>query len=255
MRMIDSHCHFDDVRFDHDRDAAYRRAIQAGVLAQVIPGVTAQDWPRIERICQRYRGLYPAYGVHPLFLHLHGEGDIQTLDAWLDKKQRVAVGECGLDFFVENPQRERQQWWFESQLALAQNHHLPVIIHARRAVEEVINTLRHFPTLHGVLHSYSGSEQQARRLMEMGFMMSFGGPVTYDRAQRLRKLVSQLPLDYIMLETDAPDQPDQHNRGGRNEPAMLGRVLDSISELRDEPADVIAEITTQNAFRLFGISA
>ncbi len=236
-----------------DRDQAYQRARNAGVSAQIIPGVSAKNWSRIKTMCGHYQGLYPAYGMHPMFLHDHTQGDIELLDAWLDGSECVAVGECGLDFYIEDPQRTQQQMWFESQLALAQNHGLPVIVHARRAVEEVILTLRRFPSLSGVLHSFSGSEQQARLLIDMGFLLSFGGPVTYPNARRLRSLVAVLPLDAVMLESDAPDQPDVDNRGGRNEPALLGRVLSTFADLRSETAGEIATATTANAQRLFRI--
>jgi len=253
MNLVDSHCHFDDSRFDCDRPQAYQRAREAGVIMQIVPAVTHESWGRLKYVCREYSGLHPAYGLHPMFTHLHQKWHIDALDSQLANEKAVAVGECGLDYYIDNPNRERQMELFEAQLKLAIKYQLPVIIHARRAVEEVINSLRRFPGLRGVLHSYSGSEQQAEHLIEMGFMMSFGGPVTYPGANRLRRLVSRLPLRAIMLESDAPDQPDVENRGGRNEPALLGRVLGTIAEIRNEPANEIAFQTTLNAGRLFGI--
>ena len=255
MNLIDSHCHFDDARFDPDRAAAYDRARTAGVVAQIVPAVTRDSWDKLKRVCREHPGLYPAYGLHPMFIQLHQDSHIDALDRQLTGENAVAVGECGLDFYIEAPDRERQIELFEAQLKLAVKHRLPVIIHARKAVEEVSNSLRRFPGLRGVLHSYSGSEQQARRLIEMGFLLSFGGPITYPGASRLRHLVKQLPLNAIMLESDSPDQPDAENRGGRNEPALLGRVLNSIAELRQESAEEIALQTTANALELFGITA
>ena len=254
MRLVDSHCHFDDNRFDADRDAAYARAREAGVVAQIVPAVTRYSWQKLAGICRNYAGLYPAYGLHPMLVNQHEDSDLKALDRQLDNEKAVAVGECGLDFYIENPNRERQRQLFEAQLELARKYRLPVIVHARKAVEEVINTLRSYPGLRGVLHSYSGSEQQAQRLIELGFMMSFGGPLTYPNANRLRHLISRLPLDSIMLESDAPDQPDANNRGGRNEPALLGRVLNAVAEIRSESAEEIAAKTTANACRLFGLS-
>jgi TatD DNase family protein len=252
--LIDSHSHFDDRSFDPDRDAAWQRAREAGVEAQIIPAVTAADWPRVKEVCQRYTGLYPAYGLHPMFCHLHREQDLETLQQWLQVEKPVAVGECGLDYYIENPDKEQQQHIFEAQLELAQEHKLPVIIHARKAVEEVIQTLRRYPNVRGVLHSYSGSEEQALRLMELGFKMSFGGPVTFPRASRLRKLVSRLPLEAILLETDSPDQPDSSHRNQRNEPAYLPLILQEISSLRQEPPELVAETTSNNTKALFGIA-
>lgn len=253
MLLIDSHCHFDDERFENDRDRAYQRAREAGVAAQIVPGVQAAWWPRVRQTCRRYPGLYPAYGLHPMFMTQHRPEDIDDLEKWLSCEKPVAVGECGLDFFIQHPARESQQAYFEAQLALAQRYRLPVIIHARRAVEEVINTLRQYPGLTGVLHSFSGSMQQALRLIDIGFLMSFGGPLTYPRAKRLRLMAGNLPLHAIMLESDSPDQPDADIRGQRNEPARLGRVLATLAELRKESPEQIARTTRENAERLFGV--
>lgn len=253
MRLVDSHCHFDDDRFDVDRAAAYSRAREAGVVAQIVPAVAQNSWHKLSIICQNYPGLYPAYGLHPMLVGLHQDSHVTALDQQLTIEQAVAVGECGLDFYIDNPDRERQLQLFEMQLELARKHSLPVIVHARKAVDEVIICLRHYPRLRGVLHSYSGSEQQAQRLIELGFMMSFGGPITYPNANRLRLLVSRLPLESIMLESDAPDQPDAENRGGRNEPALLGRVLNAVAQIRTESAAEIAAQTTANACRLFAL--
>lgn len=254
MKLIDSHCHFDDSRFEADRSQAYQRARAAGVVAQIVPAVTRESWARLKSVCREYPGLYPAYGLHPMFMHQHEESHIEALAVQLASEKAVAVGECGLDFYIKDADRERQMALFHAQLKLAEKNMLPVIIHARKAVEEVINSLRRFSRLRGVLHSYSGSEQQAQRLIEMGFLLSFGGPVTYPGANRLRQLVSRLPLDAIMLESDSPDQPDIQNRGGRNEPALLRRVLNSITELRKESAEEIAFQTTSNALKLFNIT-
>ena len=255
MQLVDSHCHFDDACFDGDREAAYQRALSAGVKRQIVPSIKSDWWPRVRRICEQYPGLYPAFGMHPMFLPEHRPQDIVALEKWVKDESPVAIGECGLDFFIELPDRKGQQRFFEAQLELAQECKLPVIIHARRAVEEVINTLRHYPGIRGVLHSFSGSEQQAHRLIEQGFLMSFGGPITYPRAKRLRQLVSNLPLEALMLETDSPDQPDAENRGKRNEPARLSLVLETISTLRQESPKKIAAVTTHNAQELFGLSA
>jgi TatD DNase family protein len=253
-RLIDAHAHFDDACFDADREAALQRARGAGVEGQIIPGVKADWWPRIRRLCQEHVALHAGYGLHPMYLTDHREADLDRLAEWLERESAVAIGECGLDFYIEHPQPERQQYYFEAQLALARDNALPVIIHARRSVEEVINTLRRYPGLRGMLHSFSGSEQQAERLIGMGFYLSFGGPITYPRAKRLRRLVSRLPLDGILLETDAPDQPGSRHRGERNEPAFLPEVLEAVSRLRDESPAWIAERTRANTCRLFNLS-
>jgi TatD DNase family protein len=254
MQLIDTHCHFDDDSFDSDRTQALARAHSAGVCAQIIPAIARRWWPRVKTVCDRYPEIYPAYGLHPMYLSEHTQDDLRELADWIEREKPQAVGECGLDFYIDDPDKQAQQRFFEGQLELALHYRLPVIIHARRAVEEVINTLRNYPGIRGVLHSYSGSLVQAERLIEMGFMMSFGGPITYARANRLRQLVADLPLDSILLETDAPDQPDSSHRGERNEPAYLGLILSTLSELRGEPETLIAEATSANAQRLFGIA-
>ena len=251
MQLIDSHSHFDDESFDADRTEALARAHAVGVIEQVIPAVKAAWWPRIRQLCLDYPELHPTYGLHPMYLADHLPADLESLRDWAAREKPVAIGECGLDFYIDDPQPDQQQFYFEGQLAVAREFDLPVIIHARRAVEEVINTIRRFPGVRGVLHSYSGSEQQARRLIDLGFVMSFGGPVTYERANRLRKLIRTLPLDAILLETDAPDQPDCGHRGERNEPAYLPTVLQTISRLRSEPMERIAQQTRGNTRRLF----
>ena len=253
MLLIDSHCHFDDERFDADREQAYRRARSAGVAAQIVPGVQSRWWPRVRQTCSRYSGLYPAYGLHPMFMAQHRREDIDELEKWIRQEQPVAIGECGLDFFIDEPERRSQRDYFDAQLALAQRYRLPVIVHARRAMEDVINALRSYPGVLGVVHSYSGSMQQALRLIDLGFLMSLGGPLTYPRAKRLRLLAGTLPLEALMLESDAPDQPDVDNRGNRNEPARLNRVLATLAELRSESAEEIAAATSRNAEQLFQI--
>ncbi|MEJ2528874.1 MAG: TatD family hydrolase [Gammaproteobacteria bacterium] len=251
--LIDSHCHFDDRSFDQDRQDAWQRARDSGVMAQIIPAVIADDWTRVKQNCQEFSGLFPAYGLHPMFCHKHSNGDLQTLREWIEREQPVAVGECGLDFYIPDPDKKRQFGLFEAQLDIASEFNLPVIIHARKAVDDVINLLRDHPSLRGVLHSYSGSLQQAERLVEMGFLMSFGGPVTYPRATRLQQVVAELPLEAIMLESDAPDQPDSQHHGQRNEPSYLPLILQQISEIRGQSPEMISNQTSINAMKLFGI--
>jgi TatD DNase family protein len=253
MHLIDSHCHFDDASFDHDRDEAYRRARKAGVGTQILAGVSASLWPKLKQVVARYPGLYAAYGLHPMYLAEHRPEHLIELERWVETERPVAIGECGLDFFIPNLSQERQIDYFAAQMRIARDHRLPVIIHARRAVDHTIKTVRHFPRVKGVVHSFSGSEQQAKQLLSRGFLLSFGGPVTYQRAQRLRRLIQTLPLEGFLLETDAPDQPGATHRGERNEPAFLPEILTTVAELRDQDPDEIVAATTRNAMKLFGI--
>ena len=251
LNLVDSHVHLDDAAFADDRDAVIERAGAAGVGTMIIPAVDATSWPRIKALCANHPQLFPAFGLHPMYLAQHAPEHIDTLPSWLNDANVVAVGEIGLDFHVEGLDHELQRHYFTSQLMIARERELPVIVHARGALEEVILTLRRMPGIRGVVHSFSGSEQQAQQLWRMGFHIGIGGPVTYDRAQRLRRIVAQMPIEFLLLESDAPDQPGATHRGQRNEPAHITEVLRCIAAQRDESEASIAEATTANVRRLF----
>ncbi len=253
--LIDSHCHLDAPEFDADRAAVIAEARSHGVSAQILPAVAAAGWPRLQAICQQAPGLYPAYGLHPMYLPQHQPSDLPLLRQWLQDGSAVAVGECGLDFFVEGLDPARQHEFFQAQLELAREFQLPVIIHARRAVDAVIAAIRRTGPLRGVVHSFSGSPEQARQLWDLGFLVGLGGPVTYERAQRLRRLAAGMPLEFLLLETDAPDQPDAGIRGQRNAPARLATIAHAIAELRGIPMAELALATSANARRLFNLPA
>lgn len=253
--LIDSHCHLDAEAFDGDRDAVVARARSAGVRRQVVPATHAGNWRKLREVCAGDDGLFPAYGLHPMFLAQHEPGHLEDLHAWLERERPVAVGECGLDYYIDEPDRDAQQRYFDAQLRLAHDFDLPVIIHARRAVDAVIAAIRQVGGLRGVVHSFSGSRQQAEQLWDLGFLLGLGGPVTYERAKRLRRLAAGMPIEHLLLETDAPDQPDAAIRGERNEPARVATVCEVIAGLRDEGPETIAEATTANAIRLFGLPA
>jgi TatD DNase family protein len=230
--LVDSHCHLDAEEFDADRDAVIARARAAGVAAQIVPAVDAASWEKLRAVCATTPGLYPAYGLHPMSLERHRPEHLTALREWIERERPVAVGECGLDFFVDGLDAAQQRTYFDGQLRLAREFALPVIVHARRAVDDVLAAIRRFAPLTGVVHSFSGSADQAKRLFESGFLIGLGGPVTYERAQRLRGLAATLPIESLLLETDAPDQPDSAHRGQRNEPARLATVRDTIAQLR-----------------------
>jgi TatD DNase family protein len=249
--LVDSHSHFDAPEFDADRQAALERARAAGVTRQVVPAITAASWPKLRDVCALDAGLFPAYGLHPMYLADHRPGHLDDLRAWIERERPVAVGECGLDFFVDGLDADEQQRYFDGQLRLAREFDLPVIVHARRALDAVIASIKRVGQLRGVVHSFSGSPEQARQLWQLDFMIGLGGPVTYERANRLRTLARTMPLDFLLLETDAPDQPDAGIRGQRNEPSRLSAVCDVIAALREASPGDIAATTTRNAERLF----
>ena len=256
--LVDSHCHLDAGEFDAVRAAVIARAQAAGVTRQLVPAVDAGGWPKLREVCAASPGLFPAYGLHPMYLARHRPAHLVDLRDWIDRERPLAIGECGLDYFVDGLDPDAQQPYFEGQLALANEFDLPVIVHARRAVDAVIAAIRRIngdrgDGLRGVVHSFSGSREQAGQLWKLGFLVGFGGPVTYERAQRLRKLAGTLPIEQLLLETDAPDQPDAGIRGQRNEPARLPRVLHTIAQLRGEDPEAVALATTRNAERLFAL--
>lgn len=259
--LVDSHCHLDDDAFDGDREAVLRRAHAAGVTRQIVPAVHAAGWPKLREVCLADPGLHPAYGLHPLALAAHRPEHLTELREWIERERPVAVGECGLDYFVDSLDRDAQAGWFDAQLRIARDFDLPVIVHARRAVDAVIAALRKVGgsgsgpgrALRGVVHSFSGSPQQARQLWDLGFLLGLGGPVTYPRANRLRRLAAAMPLDFLLLETDAPDQPDAAHRGQRNEPGRLPQVLAVIAALRGQDPAVVAAASTRNAERVFAL--
>ena len=252
--LVDSHAHLDAPEFDADRDAVLARARAAGVTRQIVPAVTAASWPKLRDLCATEAGLLPAYGLHPMYLDDHRDTHLAELRAWIEREHPIAVGECGLDFFVEGLDPARQALFFDGQLRLARDFDLPVVVHARRAVDAVLAAIRRFGPLRGVIHSYPGSADQAKRLFDLGFLVGIGGPVTYERANRLRTLAATLPIECLLLETDAPDQPDSDHRGQRNEPARLVRVRDTVAELRGMTPAELAAATTANAERLFRLS-
>ena len=253
LRLFDSHSHLDVPEFDADRPQVLARAKSAGVLEQLVPAVDHASWPGLRDACAQDPGLHPAYGLHPVYLERHQPAHLQALREWIEREHPRAIGECGLDFFVEGLDADAQRMYFQGQLEMAREFDLPVVVHARRAVEEVIVTCKRIGGLRGIVHSFGGSPEQARQLADLGFLVGIGGPVTYERARRLRRLAAEAPIDWLVLETDAPDQPDASHRGQRNEPARLVDVLDVVARLRGEDPAAVAEATRANVRRLLGL--
>ncbi len=253
MQLIDSHVHIDDEALTTDLADVLSRASSAGVIAQIVPGIHFNNWPRIRSLCTDHDELYPCYGLHPRFMPHHQPQHLHDLAQWLGRERPIAVGECGLDYSTKAVDKPAQQHLFAGQLSLAREFRLPIIIHAHKAVEDVITLVRSSGHSKGVVHSFNGSLQQAMRLIDQGYKLGFGGALTYTRATRLRKLVKRLPLECLVLETDAPFQPPSTYTGQRNEPSYLAEVLHCISELKDTPIEAVAQVSTQNAIDLFNL--
>jgi len=184
LQLVDSHCHLDDDRFDQDRQQVVDRARALGIHQMVVPATTRLRWPRVEQVAEIYADVYAAYGLHPMFMDEHQPQDVEALDAWLDAHPAVAVGECGLDFFRGDEDQQAQLELFRGQLKIARNHDLPVIIHARKALDLVLREIRHSGIKKGVIHSFSGSLQQARQLVDHGFKLGIAAIVGYERAKK-----------------------------------------------------------------------
>ncbi len=254
LDLIDSHSHFDVDAFDADRDVVLARARDAGVRQQIVPAIAHDGFEKLRDLCNANGGLHAAYGLHPLFLAQHKPEHLDELEAWIEREHPVAVGECGLDFYVEGLDVDEQHRYLDRQLAIARDHDLPVILHGRRAFDEIAASIRRAGDLRGVVHSFAGSQEQANHFWKLGFHIGIGGPITYERAHRLRNIVRDMPLDFLLLETDSPDQPLCGHQGHRNEPAMLIEVCRTIAALRGVDAQDIAEATTKNCERLFALS-
>lgn len=253
MGLIDSHCHLDVAAFDSDRAAILARCRTLGVDGWVVPGIEAAGWSGVLALARGEPGVYPALGLHPMFMSAHRREHLDQLDALLQSNPEVvAVGEIGLDYYLPDTDRQAQLVLFRDQLTLAQCHHRPLILHVRKAHDEVLAQLRRHRVCGGVVHAFSGSRQQACQYIELGFVLGVGGALSYERAQRLRALVAELPLTALVLETDAPDMPLATHRGERNSPEYLPEVLALLAALRNEPAERVASQTSANLARVLG---
>ena len=255
MRLIDSHCHLDFPIFDPDRADILRRCRALGIRDIVVPGVEARHWPRQLGLCQSEPGLHPALGLHPLFVEHHREEDLALLQQRIEQARPVAIGEIGLDFYPAAVDRARQLHLFEQQLLIARNANLPVLLHVRKAHEPVLKALKEIGAIGGIAHAFNGSLQQARRYMALGFKLGFGGMLTYERSRKLRRLAQNLPLEAIVLETDAPDMTVAAHRGERNSPEYLPDILAALARLKSESAEEIAAQTTRNALEVLNLES
>jgi TatD DNase family protein len=246
MELIDSHCHLDVSDFDADRRAVLQRARHNGVAGIVVPGVLAAGWDALWQLCRAESGLFPAFGLHPVFLQQHTADDLPALQALLERHPPVAIGEIGLDYLVEGLDRAAQQALFEAQLQIARDAGLPVILHVRKSHEQVLATLQRLRVCGGICHAFNGSLQQASHYHDLGFRFGFGGMLTFERSTKLRALAKALAADSLVLETDAPDMTVAQHHGERNSPEYLPYCLAALAGVRDESVEELARITTAN---------
>ena len=249
--LIDTHCHLDASEFDVDRDELVRDALTCGVSAMIIPSVSAANFDAVRQCCTRYAMCYPAYGLHPLYLAGGFEQDCVRLHRWLTKelgsaKPPVAIGEIGLDFHIPGADALQQEQAFIEQLKIAWQFDLPVLLHVRHAIDQVLKYLRRINVRGGVAHAFNGSRQQADEFLRLGFKLGFGGAMTYPGSARIRRLVVSLPIEAIVLETDAPDIPPVWRTNERHVPSDLGRIAEVLAQLRGLTRTEVEKYTAQN---------
>ncbi|SDB99891.1 TatD family hydrolase [Paraburkholderia lycopersici] len=248
---IDTHCHLDAAEFDADRDAVAAAAQAAGVGRIVIPAVARENFATVRALAHRTGGAVYALGIHPLYTPQAREDDLEALrrevEASLDDPRFVGIGEIGLDYFVPGLDDARQQHFYDAQLRLAREFDLPAICHVRKSQDQVLKGLRRNGVKSGIAHAFNGSFQQARAFIDHGLHLGFGGNVTFERALQIRRLAQQLPLEAIVVETDAPDIAPAWRYRERNTPDQVPRIGAVLAGLRGLSAEELALGTTANA--------
>lgn len=252
--LFDTHAHYDDDWFDEDRQALLSSMPEKGVGLIVNPGCTLESSRTAIALAQTYDHVYAAVGIHPENCHDFVPQHIDTLRELAKHPKVVAIGEIGLDYYwEENPPREFQQQVLRAQLQLAQELKLPVIIHDREAHADTLAIVKEFPSVKGVFHCYSGSVEDARTLVKMGWMLSFNGALTFKNARKAPDVVAEIPLEHLMIETDAPYLAPVPHRGKRCDSGLVYLVAEKIAQIKGISADEVARITTENGKRFFGI--
>ncbi|QJP11459.1 TatD family hydrolase [Pseudomonas multiresinivorans] len=259
MRLIDTHNHLDCPDFEQDRAAVLQRSRELGVERQVLLGVFRENWEDVWALVDSEPDLYAALGLHPIYLARHKPEHLAALREWLQRlaghPKLCAVGEIGLDYYLEDLDRDGQQAIFEEQLRIAIDFELPVLLHVRRAHAAMIATLKRYkPGRQGIVHAFAGSREEAREYLKLGFRLGLGGAPTWPQANRLRKVVPEIPLESIVLETDSPDMAPSMYPGVRNSPEHLPDICVALAELKGISPEELASASTRNAMELFGWS-
>ena len=254
--LVDTHCHLDFEHFDSDRDQIVDRAAASGVSRIIVPAVNLDNCPAVLRLAEAYSGVYAAVGVHPNSSAAWQDRWVDTIRDFARHNKAVAIGEIGLDYHWDTSPKEVQHRALVAQVTLAAELDLPVIIHNRESSDDLIRLLADSPLnglpRPGVLHSFSADWQTAQAALDMGFYLGFTGPVTFKNADDLGRIAARVPLNRILVETDAPFLAPQRRRGKRNEPANVVFIAERIADLHDMDTTLFAQQTTANAARLFG---
>ena len=252
--IFDTHAHYDDEQFDEDRDSLLCSMQEGGVGTIVNAGSDVASWEDVRALTARYPFIYGAAGVHPDDVGELNEENFRRLRAVLQEEKMVAVGEIGLDYYWDNESHEVQKTWFIRQLELARELDMPVIIHSREAAADTLQIMKeHARGLEGVIHCFSYSAEMAREYVKMGFYMGVGGVVTFKNSRKLKEVVEEIPLEYLLLETDCPYLAPVPNRGKRNSSLNLVYVAEQIAGLKQLTYDEVVEQTEKNARRLYNL--
>lgn len=254
MQLFDTHAHLDEDAFESDRDDVIERARSSGVVGIVSVGTTADSSQRTVELSRQYNGVYAAVGIQPNYVAEAQPGDWERIETLAEEDGVVAIGETGLDRYWDFAPFDQQQEYFERHLALARQRDLPFIVHCRESERDVVSQLQAAAaggTLSGVMHSFCGDLETARECLKLGLYISFAGMLTFKKNDELRAVAAEIPLDRLLIETDAPYLAPQPKRGKRNEPALVEHTLRCLAEVRDLSPDELAAQTTSNARRLF----
>lgn len=252
-RYFDTHCHFDFDAFNADRDEQWMDCLDQGIKRLLIPGVYPDQWELAKTMSIKYKGLCYAVGLHPWWVSEHFLPDEKQWADYLKDGCCVAIGECGLDKVINTP-LEYQQEAFERHLMMASKYDLPVVVHVRQTHNETIRLLKRYQlNAGGVIHGFTGSYELARTYWELGFYLGVGGSITYPRAQKTHDAIRRMPLESLVLETDAPDMPLYGFQGQKNFPQQIIVIANNLSELTQLPIDIIINQAWKNSCQLFGL--
>jgi len=252
--VIDVHIHLDDSRFDENRMELIQQALDTGIQQFITPAVMVSGFSKLKGLSTQFTSILPSYGLHPYFINQHKPDDLKFLDLWLSANSSCAVGECGLDYYLKDLDRIQQQFYFEAQIELAKKHKLPLIIHARGAVDAVFLALKNADYFNAMIHSYNGSIEQTRQLLNKGIKFSFGGAICNPNAHKLHKLIKYCPIDSIMFETDAPDQAPYPHSKEINTPINLIKIIEIYAQLTDYSIEKVANQSTKVTMDFFSIN-
>lgn len=251
--ITDTHSHIFWKNFDEDRDEVVERARRAGVERMLVVGTDVETSRQCFRLCEGQAGLYPTAGIHPHDAEGVAEADLAEIETMCRDPRCVAVGETGLDYFKEYSPRQDQRRRFRWHLELARELDKPVIVHCRDAHADTVALLREVPGVRGVMHCYTMGPDELPPYLELGMHISFSGVVTYPKNESNREAAARVPEELLLVETDCPFLTPQSRRGKRNEPALVAEVLAKVAEVRGAELEHLAQRTSDNAARLFGL--